>query len=52
MTWWKLKNRWLQRHEPKDGNVTISAVVHRRDGSIEDLGVVSRGKSEMKPEVR
>lgn len=46
-----LKKRWRNRR-PAKGETTIRAVVTRKDGTVEDLGVVSRGKINWKPEAR
>jgi hypothetical protein len=41
----------LFKRKPKKG-ITISAVVIRGDGTKQDLGVISRGPVEMKPEAK
>lgn len=33
----------------KRRGVTVSAVVYRADGTVEDLGVIGRGEVEVKP---
>lgn len=33
----------------KRGEMTLSAVVYRADGTVEDLGVISKGKIDLKP---
>lgn len=45
----KLRRR---NRKPRKGEMTISAVVRRKDGTVEDLGVIGRGKTKMKPEVK
>jgi hypothetical protein len=43
--------RLFKKRKPKPKEATISAVVIRKDGTREDLGVVARGHIlEMKPE--
>jgi hypothetical protein len=41
--------KWFKRkRKPKEA--TLSAVVIRKDGTREDLGVVAKGRIQMKPE--
>lgn len=47
----KLLRRFRNR-KPRQGEVTMSMVVTRKDGRVEDLGVVARGKTRWKPEVK
>jgi len=46
-----LRRRWRKR-KPKPGEVIVSAVVHRKDGTTEDLGVIGRSTLQMKPEAK
>ena len=40
------------KRKPKAGEATISAVITRADGTVEDLGVIARGPIQMIPESR
>lgn len=44
--------KWLRRKSKKVPEATISAVVIRADGTREDLGVISKGPVEFKPEAK
>lgn len=52
VTWWKLKNRWRNRKQPKGGGGSIAVVVTRKDGRVENLGTVGRATVEMTPEAK
>lgn len=36
----------IDQGPPEKGEVTLSIVVTRKDGTVEDLGVVARGKTD------
>lgn len=42
--------RWLRRKNRKKGEMALSAVVIRKDGTKEDLGVISKSPVEFKAE--
>jgi hypothetical protein len=39
----------ILKKDKRDRKVTISAVVHRADGRVEDLGVISEGTVQVVP---
>jgi hypothetical protein len=43
--------RWPWKRKP-EGSATLSAKIIRADGTVEDLGVVSRSPIEFKPEAK